>query len=146
MALYVIFVYLIVVVFCNNYIKPYSLSKEELRINSWNYALNEIDSDKTKFSYSVSLINLSEGDIFIRTLKPNYKKEILNNIEYDNVVVVNKEIKPEDVLTINWDIVINKKGLTVKELKAYLTNIELNAKVNTAVLPHELAVNFFQHN
>lgn len=62
------------------------------------------------------------------------------------VIVVNKEIKPKEVMKVNWDIIINKKGLTVKELKAFLTSIELNAKVNTDVLPHESEVTFWQHD
>jgi len=145
-ALYIIIVYLLLVVFFNTYVKPYRLTNEELQISSWNYALDEIDLDKTKFSYSVSLINVSEGIIFLRTLKPDYKEEVLNNIEYNNVIIVNKEIKPKEVLEVSWDIIINKKGLIVKELKAYLTSIKLNAKVDTKFIPHELEVTFWLYN
>ncbi len=128
-ALYIIIVYLLVVVF-NNSLKPYSLGgNEELTIARWDYALDEIEQNKAKISYSVFLTNKSKGNIFIRTLKPEYKNEILNDIEYDNVIIVSKEIMPKEVLEVNWDVIINKNGLTIKEIKAFLTSITLNAIV-----------------
>lgn len=50
-VLYIIIVYLLVVVFSNTFIKPYRLGgNEELTITRWNYALDEIEPNKTKFS------------------------------------------------------------------------------------------------
>jgi hypothetical protein len=135
-----------VVVFSNTFIKPYRLGgNEELTITRWNYALDEIEPNKTKFSYSVFLTNKSEGNISIRTLKPEYKIEILNDIEYKDVIIVSEEIMPKEVLEVNWDIIINKNGLTVKEIKEFLTSITLNASVKGEnVINHDLVTTFFQ--
>ncbi len=143
-ALYIIIVYLFVVVVFNNYLKPYRLGgNEELTIARWNYALDEIEQNKTKVSYSVFLTNKSKGNIFIRTLKPEYKIEILNDIEYDNVIIVSKEIMPKEVLEINWDIIINKNGSTIKDIKAFLASIRLNATVKgEKVINHDLIATF----
>jgi len=139
----IIIVYLMVVVF-NNASRPYRLGgNEELTIARWNYALDEIEQNKTKISYGVFLTNKSKGNIFIRTLKPEYKNEILNDIEYDNVIIVSKEIMPKEVLEVNWDVIINKNGLTIKEIKAFLTSIRLSAIVKGEnVINHDLITTF----
>lgn len=91
------------------------------------------------------MTNKSEGNISIRTLKPEYKIEILNDIEYKDVVIVSKEIMPKEVLEVNWDIIINKNGLTVKEIKEFLISITLNASVKGEnVISHDLVTTFFQ--
>ncbi len=142
-ALYIIIVYFFIVVFCNS-LKPYRLGgNEELTIARWNYALDEIEQNKTKISYGVFLTNKTKDNIFIRTLKPEYKNEILNDIEYDNVIIISKEIMPEEVLEVNWDVIINKSGLTIKEIKAFLANIRLNAIVKgEKVINHDLIATF----
>ncbi|MDF2503406.1 hypothetical protein [Clostridium sp.] len=142
-ALYVIFMYLIVVIISND-LKPYRLGgNEELVITRWDYALEEIEPNKTKISYGVFFTNKSIGNIFIRILKPNYKTEVLNNIEYDNVIMLNKEIIPKEVLEVKWDIIVDKQGLTVKEAKAILTSVGINVRVKgEKILNHELVVTF----
>ncbi len=144
-ALGVIFAYLIVVIISND-LKPYRLGgNEELVITRWDYALEEIEPNKTKISYGVFFTNKSLGNIFIRILKPNYKTEVLNNIEYDNVIILNKEIVPEEVLEVDWDVIVNKQGLTVKDAKAILTSVGINARVKgEKVINHEL-VGTFNH-
>ncbi|MDF2882148.1 MAG: hypothetical protein K0R54_2705 [Clostridiaceae bacterium] len=144
-ALYVIFMYLIVVIISND-LKPYRLGgNEELVITRWDYALEEIEPNKTKISYGVFFTNKSIGNIFIRILKPNYKTEVLNNIEYDNVIMLNKEIIPKEVLEVKWDIIVDKQGLTAKDAKAILTSVGINARVKgEKVINHEL-VGTFNH-
>jgi hypothetical protein len=144
-AIYVIFIYLIVVIFSND-LKPYRLGGyEELAITRWDYALEEIEPNKTKISYGVFFTNKSLGNIFIRILKPNYKTEVLNSIEYDNVIMLNKEIVPEEVLEVNWIIIVDKQGLTVKDAKLILTSVGINARVKgEKIIEHEM-VGTFNH-
>jgi hypothetical protein len=139
----VIVVYLVIVVI-SSILKPYRLAgNEELVITGWNYALEEIEPNKTKISYSVFLTNKSIGNIFIRILKPDYKTEVLNNIEYDNVIMLNKEIIPKEVLEVKWDIIADKQGLTVKEAKSMLTSVGVNARVKgEKIINHEMVVTF----
>jgi hypothetical protein len=139
----VIVVYLVIVVI-SSILKPYRLvGNEELVITGWNYALEEIEPSKTKISYSVFLTNKSIGNIFIRILKPDYKTEVINNIEYDNVIMLNKEIIPKEVLEVKWDIIADKQGLTVKDAKAILTSVGINARVKGEnVVSHEMVVTF----
>jgi hypothetical protein len=141
----VIFVYLIVVIISND-LKPYRLGGyEELAITRWDYALEEIEPNKTKISYGVFFTNNSLGNIFIRNVKPYYKTEVLNNIEYDNVIILNKEIVPKEVLEVKWDIIVDKQGLTVKDAKAILTEVGVNARVKgEKVIEHEM-VGTFNH-
>ena len=52
---------------------------------------------------------------------------------------------PKEALEVNWDIIINKSGLTIKEIKAFLTSIRLNAIVKGEnVINHDLIATFFQ--
>lgn len=141
----VIIMYLMVVIISND-LKPYRLGgNEELAITRWNYALEEIEPNKTKISYGVFFTNKSLGNIFIRILKPNYKTEVLNNVEYDNVIILNKEIIPKEVLEVNWSIIVDKQGLTVKDAKAILTSVGINARVKgEKVIEHEM-VGTFNH-
>jgi hypothetical protein len=141
----VIFVYLIVVIISND-LKPYRLGGyEELAITRWDYALEEIEPNKTKISYGVFFTNKSLGNIFIRNVKPYYKTEVLNNIEYDNVIILNKEIVPKEVLEVKWDIIVDKQGLIVKDAKAILTEVGVNARVKgEKVIEHEM-VGTFNH-
>ncbi|WP_019230050.1 hypothetical protein [Sedimentibacter sp. B4] len=141
----VIIVYLTLVIIFY-FSKPYRLGGyEELAITRWNYDIEEIEPNKTKISYGVFFTNKSLGNIFIRILKPNYKTEVLNSIEYDNVIILNKEIVPEEVLEVNWSIIVDKQGLTVKDAKAILTSVGINARVKgEKIIEHDM-VGTFNH-
>lgn len=126
-------------------INPIRLDDKTLTISRWNYALDETEPNITKISYGVFLTNESEANIFIRTLKPEYKVEILNDIEYDNVITVSKEIRPKEVLEINWNIIIGKRGLTIKEIKEFLASIRLNSAFKVEnVINQDFSITFFQ--
>lgn len=144
-ALGVIFVYILVVIISND-LKPYMLGGfEELVITRWDYVLEEIEPNKTKISYGVFFTNKSIGNIFIRIVKPNYKTEVLNCIEYENVIILNKEIVPKEVLEVKWDIIVDKQGLTVKDAKAILTSVGINARVKgEKIIDHDM-VGTFNH-
>jgi hypothetical protein len=93
----------------------------------------------------VFFTNKSIGNIFIRILKPNYKTEVLNSIEYENVIILNKEIEPKEVLEVKWDIIVDKQGLTVKDAKTILTDVGINARVKgEKIIEHEM-VGTFNH-
>lgn len=141
----VIVVYVIVVIISND-LKPYRLGGyEELAITRWDYDLEEIEPNKTKISYGVFFTNKSLGNIFIRILKPNYKTEVLNNIKYDNVIILNKEIIPGEILEVSWSIIVDKQGLTVKDAKAILTSVGINARVKgEKIIEHDM-VGTFNH-
>lgn len=145
-VLFIIIVYLILIAFSNIYIKPYRhIGNEELKITKWNYALDEIEPNKIKISYSVILSNVSNGNILIKTLEPEYKAEILKDIEYEDVIDVRKEIIPNEELEISWDILINKNEMTIKEIKAFLKSIKVDARVEGEnIINHNLEITFNQ--
>jgi len=153
-VLYTSIVYIVVVIIVYKYNLEYpNLARQSFQISRWNYELNEINSDKIKFTFGISLSNESESTFFVRTIKPSYKNETINNIEYENVIIVNKEIKPKEKLEVNWDIIIKKEGIAeieIKELKSLLTGIKVSAKISTKVgaevITGDSVVTFYQYN
>lgn len=128
----IIVLYLIIV--ASGYVtnlKTKRIEYQELRISKWNYELKELGSDRVKFTYTFSLINCNTKNEFIISVKPTYKKEIENTVEYDDYIAINKEIKPNEEIEISWDIIVNTDGLKkadVKEVKTYLTSVTVSAK------------------
>jgi uncharacterized lipoprotein NlpE involved in copper resistance len=116
---------------CNN-TKTQVQTKCGLKINSWSSGLggvNEIDLDKTKFSYSINLTNQNENNTFIKSIQPSVNEKIKNKIiSKDIVVTVNKDIKPNETIQINGEIIVNTKGLTksdIVKLEPFITDIKV---------------------
>lgn len=105
-----------------------------LSISGWNYELSEIDSDRIKFTYKVTLVNNDKKVDFIKSIGPGYKKEAENIIEYDKYILVNKDLKPGEEAEISWDIIVNTsnlKNVEVKEISRFLTNVEVSVGNNS---------------
>lgn len=128
----VIAVFLLLIIYWNKYDWGNSSIvgslQKEVYLSSWYYDLDEIDSEKSKFSYGISLINGSEDPKYVRSIQVNYNNELLKIIEHDNVIQVNKEIKANEEYKVNWNIVVNTKGLTelnMKTVKSLLNSITI---------------------
>lgn len=106
-----------------------------LRLSRWNYELSEVDFNKVKFTYALTLVNYGSKNDFIRLVKPVFKKEASNIIEYDDYIAVNKEIKPNEEMELSWYIIVNTDGLKkadVKELRSYLTSVTVSTRNQNA--------------
>lgn len=117
---------------CNN-TKTQAQSKGGLKISSWSTGLgeiNETDLDKTKFSYSINLANENEKDIFIKSIQPSVNEKIKNKIiSKDNIVIVNKDIKSNETIEINGEIIVDTKGLAksdIVKLEPFITDIKVS--------------------
>lgn len=132
----VIVLYLMVIALgYTNDLETKRIEYQTLQLIGWNYELNEVDSNKVKFTYTLTLINYDSKDDFIKLVKPDFKEEIVNIIEYDDYIVVNKEIKPNEEMGISWDIIVNTAGLKnvdVKEIRSYLTSVTVSARNQNA--------------
>lgn len=116
---------------------------QTLRLNGWEYELNEVGTNKIKFTYTIKLIYYGSNNDFIRLVKPAYKNEVANIIEYDDYIAVNKEIKPNEEMEFSWDIIVSTDGLKevgVREIRSYLSSVTVSARNNNAY--HT----FYQHN
>jgi hypothetical protein len=116
---------------CNN-IKTQAQSKGGLKINTWSSGLgdiNETDLGNTKFSYSINLTNENENNIFVKSIKPSVNEKINNKIiSKDIVVTVNKDIKHNETIQINGEIIVDTKGLTksdIVQLEPFITDIKV---------------------
>ncbi len=85
----VIVLYLMVIALgYTNDLETKRIEYQTLRLSGWNYELNEVESNKVKFTYTLTLINYDSKDDFIKLVKPDFKEEIVNIIEYDDYIVV----------------------------------------------------------
>jgi hypothetical protein len=116
---------------CNT--KTQIQTKGGLKINGWSSGLggvNVTDLDKTKFSYSIYLTNENENIIFIKSIQPSVNEKIKNKIISKDIVVnVNKDIKPNETIQINGEIIVDTKGLTksdIVKLEPFIKDIKVS--------------------
>lgn len=107
-------------------------SKSGLKIYNWSSALggvNENDLDKIKYSYSLNLTNENEKDIFIKSIQPSVNEAIKNKVLSKEIVVdVNQNLRPDETIKINGEIIIDTKGLGKSDiviLKPFITDIKV---------------------
>ncbi|MDF2948064.1 MAG: hypothetical protein K0R07_74 [Sedimentibacter sp.] len=133
---FVVVTYLVVVAIgYNNDWATRRIEYAGLSISGWDYELSEIDSDKIKFTYKLTLANNDKQIDFIKSIKPGYKMEVENIIDYDKSILVNTDIKPDEEKEISWDIIVNTrdlKSVEIKEISGFLTNIEVSVGNNTS--------------
>jgi hypothetical protein len=106
--------------------------KGGLGVYSWSSGLgsvNNIDLDKTKFSYSVDLTNENNKSIFIKSIQPvvsdTIKDKMLNN---ELMVTVNKHVASNETIQVNGEIIIDTKGLNksdIQKLDPFITDIKV---------------------
>ena len=72
----------------------------------------------------------------LRSYSSIFSRSVFSDIiEYDDYIVVNKEIKPNEEMGISWDIIVNTAGLKnvdVKEIRSYLTSVTVSARNQNA--------------
>jgi hypothetical protein len=109
--------------------------KGGLKINGWSSALggvNGTDLDQTKFSYSINLTNENEKNIFIVSIQPSVNETIKNRILSKEIVVaVNKEMKPNETIQINGEIIVDTAGLgkpDIAKLEPFITDIKVSTE------------------
>ncbi|MBC8061697.1 MAG: hypothetical protein H7Y18_13660 [Clostridiaceae bacterium] len=110
-------------------------TKGGLKIQNWSSSLgsiNETDLDKTIFSYSVYLTNQNEKSIFIRSIQPSVNEAVKYKIiSIETVVSVNKDIKPNETIQINGEIILDTKGLLkqdIVKLEPFITDIKVSTE------------------
>lgn len=107
-------------------------TKGGLEIHNWSSGLggvNKNDLDKTRFSYSINITNENEKTIFIKSIQPSVNETIKSKIlSKETVVIVNKDIKPNETVQINGEIIIDTKGLTksdILKLEPFIKDIKV---------------------
>lgn len=110
-------------------------TKGGLKINGWSFGLggiSETDLDKTKLSYSINLTNENEHTIFAKSVQPLVNEKIINKIQNKGfIVTVNKNIKPNETIQINGEIIFDTKGLTkqdIEKLEPFITDIKVTTE------------------
>jgi hypothetical protein len=119
---------------CNN-TKVQVQSKGGLKIYNWSSALggvNENDLDKTKYSYFINLTNENEKTIFIKSVQPSVNEAIKNKILSKKIVIdVNQNVKPNETIKINGEIILDTKGLgksDIVTLEPFITDIKVSTE------------------
>lgn len=107
--------------------------KYGLKIYNWNSALggvNETALDKTKFFYSINLTNENQNTVFIKSIEPSVNKTIKNRILSKEMIVnVNKDIKHNETIKIEGEIIIDTKGIhksNMTTLEPFITGIKVS--------------------
>lgn len=110
-------------------------SKGGLKIYNWSSALGSVNQNnlyKTKYSYSINLINEDEKTIFIKSVQPSVNEIIKNKIMSKEMIVdVNKNLRPNEIIKINGEIIIDTKGLGKSDIVALgplITNIDVSTE------------------
>lgn len=84
----------------------------------------------TKLSYSFNLNNENNKSVFVKSIEPLINEKIKDKvISKDIVVVVNKDIKPNEIIQINGEIIFDTKGLSksdIEKLEPLLRDVKVS--------------------
>jgi len=82
-----------------------------------------------KLDYSINLTNQSDKNIFIQSVQPLVNETLKNRIlSKEMVVTVNKEIKPNKVIAITGEIIVDTEGLKTTDMvkfEPFITDIKV---------------------
>lgn len=108
------------------------VSKTGLQIYDMSTALGAVDNnniDKQKLSYSVTVTNEENREIYVKSIKPILGNGISSKvITEDLTVMVEKSIPANKSLTINGEIIINTEGLSkvqILDLEPFITDFKI---------------------
>lgn len=84
---------------------------------------------KSEFSYAFNLTNTNGKDIFIKSIEPSIDETMKNNIlSKETIIVVNKNIKPNETIEINGKIFIDTNGLSMNNIGKLITDIKVSTE------------------
>lgn len=102
--------------------------KGGIKSNSLAYTVQNNDS-KSEFSYGFNLTNTNGKDVFIKSIEPSINETMKNNIlSKETIIVVNKNIKPNETIQINGKIFIDTNGLSMHNIGEFITDIKVSTE------------------
>ncbi|HEX3031508.1 MAG TPA: hypothetical protein VHS59_04605 [Bacillota bacterium] len=108
-----------------------------LKVNSWSSALGSVSDtnlDTTRFTYFINLTNDSQAPVVVKTMEPQPVEAIKDKLMGKSlVVVVNKEVKPQETIELKAEILVNTKGMTKPEISGlapFITEIKVTSDQN----------------
>lgn len=103
-------------------------NKGGIRSSGLTYAMPN-NNGKSAFSYAFNLTNTNEKDIFIKSIEPSINETMKNNIlSSETIIVVNKNIKPNETIEINGNIFIDTNGLSMHNIGKLITDIRVSTE------------------
>jgi hypothetical protein len=103
-------------------------TKGGIKGNGFTYVMAN-NNGRSEFSYSFNLTNTNGKDIFIKSIEPSINETMKNNIlSNENIIVVNKNIKPNETIQINGKVFINTSGLSMYNIGKLITNIKVSTE------------------
>lgn len=87
------------------------------------------NNGKSEFSYAFNLTNTNRKDIFIKSIEPSINETMKNNIlSNETIIVVNKNVKPNETIEINGSILIDTSGLSMHNIGKLITDIRVSTE------------------
>ena len=103
-------------------------TKGGIKSNGLTYVMAN-KNGKSEFSYAFNLTNTNGKDIFIKSIEPSINEIMKNNIlSNENIIVVNKNIKPNEIIQINGKIFIDTSGLSMYNIGKLITDIKISTE------------------
>ena len=103
-------------------------TKGGIKSNGLTYVMAN-NNGKSEFSYAFNLTNTNGKDIFIKSVEPSINETMKNNIlSNETIIVVNKNIKPNETIQINGKIFIDTVGLPMYNIGKLITNIKVSTE------------------
>lgn len=102
--------------------------KGGIKSNGLAYTVPNNDG-KSEFSYGFNLTNTNGKDVFIKSIEPSINETMKNNIlSKETIIVVNKNIKPNETIQINGKIFIDTNGLSMNNIGKLITDIKVSTE------------------
>lgn len=102
--------------------------KGGIKSNGLTYTIPN-NGDKSEFSYAFNLTNTNGKDIFIKSIEPLINETMKNNIlSKETIIVVNKNIKPNETIEINGQILVDTNGLSANNIGKLITDIKISTE------------------
>jgi hypothetical protein len=106
-----------------------------IKIYSWSSAIggvNNVDLEKSKFSYYLNLTNENSKEILIKELEPIVSKSLSTKMISKNLVLnLNKKINPKETVEVKGEIIFYTEGMTKQDILALqplITDIRVSSE------------------
>jgi hypothetical protein len=107
-----------------------STQKTGLKVDSmWSTSVGAVEATTQKLSYSITLTNGGDQDIYVKSIKPILAEKVSDRVTSEElIVIVEKPLTTGQSIEIKGEFIMNTAGLSkeeIVELGPFITNIQI---------------------
>lgn len=131
----ILFLCCIILIDNNSKLEDTYHEKTGLKIGKWSTgvgSVNEANTEKTSFTYTLTLLNESESNITIKSVEPIIDESIKSKISNKDInLMINKELHPNDSIEVTGNLIIDFGDATkseINKLYPFFHDVRINSE------------------